>query len=48
MPIRLIPFDSDPESDLETQLAVMAALDNPSPTTICTFGVLGTAARIFF
>lgn len=26
MPIRLIPFDSDPESDLETQLAVMAAL----------------------
>lgn len=26
MPIRLIPFDSDPESDLETQLAVMAAI----------------------
>ena len=26
MPIRLIPFDSDPESDLETQLAVMGAL----------------------
>ena len=29
MPIRLIPFDSDPESDLETQLAVMAALVTP-------------------
>ena len=26
MSIRLIPFDADPESDLETQLAVMAAL----------------------
>ena len=24
MSIRLIPFDADPESDLETQLAVMA------------------------
>lgn len=26
MPIRLNPFDSDPESDLETQLAVMGVL----------------------
>ena len=28
-------------------LAVMAAEESPSPTTICTRGVPGTAARIF-
>ena len=26
MPIRLIPFTSDPESDIETQIAVMGAI----------------------